>query len=146
MKGYAKYLGVMIDSNLAGKYHTQSYLSQNEKSKTTYNNKNMGIIAQLIRHCVPRHVILSVYNSLIISSLANGICSWGNCVQKFQRKILIPGPCVSLAIACLRNTPYPSLLNRIAFPYVTYFFSEILAIYCMNQLLYRKPSIVEPRI
>ena len=30
----------------------------------------------------------------------------------------------------LRNTPYPSFSNRIAFPYLAYF-SEIVAIYCM---------------
>ena len=84
------------------------YLSQNEKRKTTYNNnnnKNMGIIAQPIRHCVPRHVLLSVYNSLIISYLTYGICSWGNCAETFHRKIFFPGSCVSFA-----------LLNRIAFP------------------------------
>ena len=82
----------------------------------------------------------------IISYLTYEICIWGYCAEKFQRKILIPGPCVSFAIACLRNTPNPSSLNRIAFPHLTYFFSEILAIYFMNQLLYRKPSIYSPPI
>lgn len=33
MKDYAKYLGVMFDSNLAGKYHTQSICHKMGKEK-----------------------------------------------------------------------------------------------------------------
>ena len=58
----------MIDSNLLWKYH-------------------IGIIAK-IRHYVPRRVLLSVYNSLIVPYLTYGICGWGNCALTFQRKIV----------------------------------------------------------
>ena len=34
-KDYAKYLGVMFDSNLAGKYHTQSICHKMRKEKKT---------------------------------------------------------------------------------------------------------------
>ena len=48
---------------------------------------------------------------------------------------------LSFTSVSLRNTPYPSFSNRIAFPYLAYF-SEIVAIYCMisidrqHQLVY----------
>ena len=41
-----------------------------------------------IRHYVPRRVLLSVYNSLIVPYLTYGICGWGNCALTFQRKIV----------------------------------------------------------
>ena len=50
-------------------------------------SKSIGIIAK-IRHYVPRRVLLSVYNSLIVPYLTYGICGWGNCALTFQRKIV----------------------------------------------------------
>ena len=79
MKDYVKYLGLMIDSNLSWKYHIESICHKISKS--------IGIIAK-IRHYVPRRVLLSVYNSLIVPYLTYGICSWGNCALAFQRKIV----------------------------------------------------------
>ena len=52
------------------------------------NSKSIGIIAK-IRHYVPRRVLLSVYNSLIVPYLTYGICAWANCALTFQRKIVI---------------------------------------------------------
>ena len=49
--------------------------------------KSIGIIAK-IRHYVPRHVLLSVYNSLIAPYLTYGICGRGNCALTFQRKMV----------------------------------------------------------
>ena len=79
MKDYVKYLGLMIDSNLSWKYHIESICHKISKS--------IGIIAK-IRHYVPRRVLLSVYNSLIVPYLTYGICGWGNCALTFQRKIV----------------------------------------------------------
>ena len=79
MKDYVKYLGLMIDSNLSCKYHIESICHKISKS--------IGIIAE-IRHYVPRRVLLSVYNSLIVPYLTYGICGWGNCALTFQRKIV----------------------------------------------------------
>ena len=79
MKDYVKYLGLMIDSNLSWKYHIESICDKISKS--------IGIIAK-IRHYVPRRVLLSVYNSLIVPYLTYGVCAWGNCALTFQRKIV----------------------------------------------------------
>ena len=69
----------MIDSNLSWKYHIESICHKISKS--------IGIIAK-IRHYVPRRVLLSVYNSLIVPYLTYSICGWGNCALTFQRKIV----------------------------------------------------------
>ena len=79
MKDYVKYLGLMIDSNLSWKYHIESICHKISKS--------IGIIAK-IRHYVPRRVLLSVYNSLIVPYLTYGICAWGNCPLTFQKRAL----------------------------------------------------------
>ena len=50
-------------------------------------SKSIGIIAK-IRHYVPRRILLSVYNSLIVPYLTYGICCWGNCALTQQRKIV----------------------------------------------------------
>lgn len=131
----------ILQGNITRNLFVTKWEKKNNLKQQQQQQKHGYYSSQLIPHCVPRHVLLSVYKSLIISYLTYGICSWGYCAEKFQRKILIPGPWVSFPIARLRNTPYPSSLNRIAFPYLTYYNSEILAIYCMDQLLYRKPSI-----
>ena len=132
MKDYVhvKYLGLMIDSNISWKFHIESICHKISKS--------IGIIAK-IRHYVLRHVLLSEYNSLIVSYLTYGICAWGNCALTFQRKIvtLQQWPYVLFTSVSLRNT----FSNQIAFPYLVYF-SEIVAIYCMistdrqHQLVY----------
>ena len=51
-------------------------------------SKSIGIITK-IRHYVPHHILLSVYNSLIFPYLTYGICASGNCALTFQRKIVI---------------------------------------------------------
>ena len=79
MKDYVKYLGLMIDSNLSWKYHIESICHKISKS--------IGIIAK-IRHYVPRRVLLSIYNSLIVPYITYGVCAWGNCALTFQRKIV----------------------------------------------------------
>ena len=57
MKSYIRYLGILIDSNLSWKFHID-YVCQKV-------SKTIGIIAKL-RHFVPRHVLLTVYRSLIL--------------------------------------------------------------------------------
>ena len=68
------------NSNLSWKYHIESICHKISKS--------IGNIAK-IRHYVPRRVLLSVCNPLIVPYLTYGICAWENCALTFQRKIVI---------------------------------------------------------
>ena len=57
----------MIDSNLSWKYYIESICHKISQS--------IGIIAKIPHH-VPRRVLLSVYNSVIVPYLTYGICGW----------------------------------------------------------------------
>ena len=139
MKDCLKYLGLMIDSNLSWKYHIEAICHKISKS--------VGIIAK-IRHYVPRRVLLSIYNSLIVPYITYGVCAWGNCALTFQRKIvnLQKRALRLIYFSKSREHAVPSFFNRVAFPYLVYF-SEIVAIYCMistdkqHQLAYSITSL-----
>ena len=109
MKDYVKYLGLTIDSDLSWKYHIESICHRISKS--------IGIIAK-IRHYVPRRVLLSVYNSLIVPYLTYGICAWGNCALTFQRKIVIlQKPALRLIyFSKSKQNTVPGLLSQIELP------------------------------
>ena len=123
MKDYVKYLGSMIDSNLSWRYHIESICHNICKS--------IGIIAK-IRHYVPRCVLLSVYNSLIIPYLTYGTCAWGNCALTFQRKIVtLQKRALRLIYFCKpKEHTVPFFLKSNCLPLPS-LFSEIVAIYCM---------------
>ena len=75
MKNYIRYLGILIDSNLSWKFHID-YVCQKV-------SKTIGIIAKL-RHFVPRHVLLTLYPSLILPYISYGICAWGHAAETQQ--------------------------------------------------------------
>ena len=80
MKGYIRYLGRLIDSNLSWKFHID-YICQKA-------SKKIGIIAKL-RHFVPRHVLLTLYRSLILPYISYGICAWGHSAETHLHKLLV---------------------------------------------------------
>ena len=92
---------------------------------------------------VPRRVLLSVYNSLLTWLMVFVV---GETVLWHFKN----GPYVSFTSVSLRNTPYRSFSNQIAFPCLAYF-SEIVAIYCMistdrqHQLIYSINSLKQVR-
>ena len=86
MKNYIRYLGILIDSNLSWKFHID-YVCQKV-------SKTIGIIAKL-RHFVPRHVLLTLYGSLILPYISYGICESGHAAETdlhklpvFQKRVL----------------------------------------------------------
>ena len=64
IKDFVKYLGIMIDSDLSWKNHID-FISHKI-------SKSIGIIAKL-RHYIPRHLLLSIYHTLITPYLTYGI-------------------------------------------------------------------------
>ena len=80
MKNYFRYLGILIDSNLSWKFHID-YICQKV-------SKTVGIIAKL-RHFVPRHVLLTLDRSLILTYISYGICSWGHAAETHFHKLLV---------------------------------------------------------
>ena len=77
-----KFLGIHLDSNLTWGHHI------NEISKK--NSKTVGILS-ILKHYIPTHILLMLYNSFILSHLNFGITLWGfgNCVRlkTLQKKL-----------------------------------------------------------
>ena len=65
VKGLVKYLGIMIDSELSWKHHTDFVCDKISRS--------VEIIAKM-RHCIPCHLLLNLYLALIVPYLNYGVC------------------------------------------------------------------------
>ena len=78
-KDYVKYLGVLIDSSLAWKYHISHVASKISES--------IGKISKS-RHFVPRSTLVNIYRSLIVPHLSYGIVVWGQAAKVHLDKIL----------------------------------------------------------
>lgn len=116
----------MIDSNLSWKYHIQSICHKISKS--------IGIAK--IRHYVPRRVLLSVYNSLIVPYLTYGICAWGNCAVTFKKKIEILQKRTLRLIYFSKSKEHTvSFLKSICLPQPSLFFRDCNYLLCdINRL------------
>ena len=90
-------------------------------------SKSIGIIAK-IRHYVPRRVLLSVYNSLIVPYLTYGVCAWGNCALTSQRKIVNLQKRVLRLIYFNKSKEHAFFLKSNCLPLPSLFFTEIVAI------------------
>ena len=66
-KNYFKNIGVLADKNLTWKYHIDAI--------TAKINKTIGLISNL-RHSIPRHVLLYIYQTLIYPHLNYGLAAW----------------------------------------------------------------------
>ena len=80
MKNYIRYLGILFDSNLSWQFHID-YICQKV-------SKTIGIIAKL-SHFVPRHILLTLYCSLILPYISYGICAWGHTAETHLHKLLV---------------------------------------------------------
>ena len=74
------FLGVVIDDKLTWKNHCQKVL--------TLISRNLGIIRKL-KHYVPSHILLSIYNTLSLSCLQYCILAWGNTHKTFLDKLFV---------------------------------------------------------
>ena len=77
-----KFLGLFIDSKLHVTWRNHiDYLSK-------IIARNIGVINR-IKICFPSSVLISLYNTLILSYLNYGILAWGNCSTSNLHKLLI---------------------------------------------------------
>ena len=75
-----KYLGVHIDYKLSWKNHIDSI--------TMKLSKTIGLLSK-IRHFVPFHTLVSIYNSLVVPYLRYGLIAWGQTGKTQLNKLLI---------------------------------------------------------
>ena len=71
---YIKFLGVLLDEHLDGKYHIA------ELSKKLA--KTWGIFFK-VRHLLPRSTLITLYNALFMSFLQYGIVAWGQTFDSY---------------------------------------------------------------
>ena len=79
-KDHVKYLGVLIDYKLSWKNHIDSI--------TLKLSKTIGLLSK-IRHFVPFHTLVSIYNCLIVPYLRYGLIAWGQAGKTQLNKLLI---------------------------------------------------------
>lgn len=75
-----KFLGLLIDPHLTWKCHVD--LLCNKISKT------LGVLHK-IKHFVPRRVLLSLYNTLILPHLSYCNIAWGNTFQSYLNRLYV---------------------------------------------------------
>ena len=79
-KEYVKYLGVFIDYKLSWKNCIDSVALK--------ISKTIGLLSKL-RHFVPTHTLINIYNSLIAPYLRNGLVAWGQASKNELDKLRI---------------------------------------------------------
>jgi hypothetical protein len=62
------YLGLMVDQNLSWKNHVDAVAKK--------ISKTLGIMTKL-KHILPSHALLNIYNALVLSHLNYGLIVWG---------------------------------------------------------------------
>ena len=75
-----KYLGIFIDSHLNWKSHV-NYIAKKI-------NRSIGILSKL-RYYLDRHILITLYNTLIYPFLIYGIIIWGNTYFSTVQPLLI---------------------------------------------------------
>ena len=78
-KEYVKYLGVLIDSKLSWKNHVDFVALK--------ISKTIGLLSKL-RHFVPHHILVNIYNTLITLYLRYGLIAWGQASKTHLNKLL----------------------------------------------------------
>ena len=77
---HAKYLGILLDSNLSWKFHIE-YVALKI-------SKIIGVIARL-RLFVPLCTLLNIYHSLIFPYMSYGLATWGQAAKTHLQKLLV---------------------------------------------------------
>ena len=78
-KESVRYLGVIIDNNLSWKNHIDHVAIK--------ISRTIGLICKL-RHFLPRHILLTIYRSLVTPYLTYGLIAWGQACKSHLEKLL----------------------------------------------------------
>ena len=78
-KDYVKYLGILIDKNLSWKRHIDHIIIK--------VSRTVGLIAKL-RHFLPTHTLLNIYQALMAPYLTYGLTVWGQAWKSDLGKLL----------------------------------------------------------
>ena len=91
-----KFLGVSIDDDLKWKAHVNEILLK--------ISKTIGVMSKL-KHCLPKSILLSIYNSLILPYLSYNTIIWGACSKYLMERINL---LQKRAVRIISKTPYDS--------------------------------------
>jgi hypothetical protein len=98
-----KFLGVLIHENLSWKSHIDDRANKLAKS--------IGVLNRL-KHQLPAHTLLTLYNSLISPHFQYAITSWGNFQQQYIKRLEI---LQKKAIRIITNSSYNCHTNPLFF-------------------------------
>ena len=80
-KDYVKYLEILNDKNLSWKHHIDHIIIKTSRA--------VGLIAKL-RHFLPTHTLLNIYQALITPYLTYSLIVWGQACKSYLDKLLKP--------------------------------------------------------
>ena len=78
-KDYVKHLGILIDKNLSWKHHIDHIAIK--------VSRTVGLITKL-RHFLPTHTLLNIYQALVAPYLTYGLAIWGQACKSYLDKLL----------------------------------------------------------
>ena len=78
-KDFVKYLGILIDKSLSWKHHIEHIIIKVSRTE--------GLIAKL-RHFLPTHTLLNMYQALIAPYLTYGLRVWGQACKSYLDTLL----------------------------------------------------------
>ena len=78
-KDFVKYLGILIDKSLSWKHHIEHIIIK--------VSRTVGLIAKL-RHFLPTHTLLNMYQALIAPYLTYGLTVWGQACKSYLDTLL----------------------------------------------------------
>jgi len=99
-------------------------------------SKTVGLIAKL-RHFVPLHALLNIYQSLISPYITYGLSVWGQTYKSYLNKILILQKCVLhfMYFAKKNEHTIPLFINAKILPLNFLYYktvSELMHCFCPN--------------
>ena len=100
---YIKFLGVLLDEHLDGKYHIA------ELSKKLA--KTCGIFFK-VRYLLPTATLITLYNTLFMSFLQYGIVAWGQTFDSYVEPLIKLQKEQSERFHTNLSSPLPSYLQR----------------------------------